>query len=334
MSHAKLGLIGTGRIGSVHASNIAASTEAELAWVADPFVDGAQRVAAATGARATEDPAAAIAAADVDGIIIASPTPTHADLIEAAVSVGIPVLCEKPIDLDLSRVDSLAPLVEASGVPVVVGFNRRFDRDFAAARARLNAGEIGSLEQLSIISRDPEAPPAAYVAVSGGIFRDMSIHDLDMARFIAGDIVEVSATGAQLFDAGATEHGDFDTVMLTLRAASGALVSITNSRHSSVGYDQRIEVFGPDGMLSVANAPTSLLRASTATSVEAVGGPYQHFFLDRYAQAYADELSAFVGLLRGEESTLATYADGRGALALADAAQRSAETGAVVAVAP
>ncbi|MGO3151013.1 MAG: inositol 2-dehydrogenase [Galactobacter sp.] len=332
MSNARLGLIGTGRIGSVHATNIGASSEADLAWVADPFVDGANRVAAQTGARATDDPAAAIAAGDVDGVIIASPTPTHADLIETAVGAGVPVLCEKPIDLDLARVDRLAPVVEASGVPVVVGFNRRFDRDFAAARARLAAGEVGQLEQLRITSRDPAAPPADYVAVSGGIFRDMTIHDLDMARYIAGDIVEVSATGARLFDAGAAQHGDFDTVMLTLRAATGALVCIQNSRHSAVGYDQRIEVFGPDGMLDVVNAPTSLLRSSTATAVESVGGPYQHFFLDRYAQAYTDELSAFVGLLRGESSQLATYADGRAALALADAAQRSADTGTVVAV--
>lgn len=330
----RLALIGTGRIGSVHAKNIVAADGVDLVRVADPFLEGAQRVAAATGAEPTADPLEAIGAGDVDGVIVASPTPTHAELIEACVGAGLPVLCEKPIDLDLERVDRLEPVVRSSGVPVVVGFNRRFDRDFSSARDRLGAGEIGALEQLRITSRDPEAPPPAYVGVSGGIFRDMTIHDFDLARFIAGDIVEVSATGAQLFDAGAVEHGDFDTAMVTMRAASGALVSITNSRHSSVGYDQRIEVFGPEGMLEVANAPTSLLRASNARTVESVGGPYQHFFLDRYAQAYADELAAFVGSIQGQSSSLATFADGRAALALADAAQRSAATGQVVAVQP
>ncbi|MGO1319914.1 MAG: inositol 2-dehydrogenase [Galactobacter sp.] len=335
MSNARLGLIGTGRIGAVHAANVAASSQADLAWVADPFVEGAERIAEQTGARPTADPLELIGSGEVDGVIIAAPTPTHADLIEAAIAAGVPVLCEKPIDLDLARVDRLAPKVQDSGVPVVVGFNRRFDRDFLAARTRLNAGEVGPLEQLRITSRDPAAPPAAYVGVSGGIFRDMTIHDFDLARFIAGDIVEVTATGAQLFDEGAKEHGDFDTVMVTMRAATGALVSITNSRHSAVGYDQRIEVFGGGGMLEVFNAPTSLLRSSNATSVEAAGGPYQHFFLERYAQAYADELAAFVALTRGEAgaaSILSSYADGREALALADAAQRSAETGTTVRV--
>lgn len=319
----RFGLIGTGRIGQVHAASIAASPSATLTWIADPFIEGARTVAARYGGVATEDAAAVIDSGEVDALLIASPTATHVDLIAAAVKAGIPVLCEKPIDLDTARVEQLRPLVASAGVPVALGFNRRFDPAFASARARAAAGEIGDIEQLSIISRDPSAPPAAYVGVSGGIFRDMTIHDFDMARFFLPEIVEVFAVGSTLFDDGAREHGDFDTAVTTLRASSGAIVSITNSRHSAVGYDQRIEVFGVRGSLHVANALTSLVSLSTASAVEAKPA-YQEFFLERYAAAYAAELEEFVKLVRGEPSTSPTFEDGRAALLLADAAQRSA----------
>jgi len=325
MSHAPLrfGLIGTGRIGQVHAASIAADPDAQLSWVADPLVGGARRVAEAYGGTATDTPEEVFASGAVDAVLIASPTATHVDLIARAVDAGIPVLCEKPIDLDIARVEALRPRVASAGVPVALGFNRRFDPAFASARARVAAGEIGALEQLTIISRDPSAPPADYVAVSGGIFRDMTIHDFDMARFFLPEIVEVSAVGSTTFDVGAAQHGDFDTAVTTLRAASGALVTIVNSRHSSVGYDQRIEAFGGSGMLQVANAPTSLVSLSTASAVEAKP-PYEPFFLERYAAAYAAELHEFIRLARGEASTSPTFDDGRAALILADAAQRSA----------
>ncbi|TDX81477.1 myo-inositol 2-dehydrogenase/D-chiro-inositol 1-dehydrogenase [Rathayibacter sp. PhB151] len=319
----RFGLIGTGRIGQVHAANIAADPEATLAWVCDPFVDGANAVAARYGGTVTTDAAEMFASGGIDAVLIASPTATHVDLLEAAISAGIPALCEKPIDLDIARVDALLPRVTSSGVAIALGFNRRFDPAFAEARARVAAGEIGALEQLSIISRDPAAPPAAYIGVSGGIFRDMTIHDFDMARFFLPDIVEVTATGTTTFDPGAREHGDFDTAVVTLRSASGALVSITNSRHSSVGYDQRIEAFGADGSIEVANALTSLVSVSNGTSVQAKP-PYQDFFLERYSVAYRAELSEFIKLARGQESTSPTFADGRAALVLADAAARSA----------
>ncbi|MCJ1688049.1 inositol 2-dehydrogenase [Rathayibacter sp. VKM Ac-2927] len=319
----RFGLIGTGRIGQVHAANIAADPEATLAWVCDPFVDGANAVAARYGGTVTTDAAEMFASGEIDAVLIASPTATHVDLLEAAISAGVPALCEKPIDLDIARVDTLLPRVTSSGVPIALGFNRRFDPAFAEARARVAAGEIGALEQLSIISRDPAAPPAAYIGVSGGIFRDMTIHDFDMARFFLPDIVEVTATGTTTFDPGAREHGDFDTAVVTLRSASGALVSITNSRHSSVGYDQRIEAFGADGSIEVANALTSLVSVSNGTSVQAKP-PYQDFFLERYAVAYRAELTEFIKLARGQESTSPTFADGRAALVLADAAARSA----------
>ncbi|MDT0158136.1 inositol 2-dehydrogenase [Microbacterium sp. ARD32] len=319
----RFGLIGTGRIGQVHAANIARSEEASLAWIADPFIEGARRVAETFGGTATADPEELLGSGGIDAVLVASPTPTHVELIARSIELGLPVLCEKPIDLDITRVDALRDAVRSSGVPVALGFNRRFDPGFAGVRARVAAGEIGGLEQLTIISRDPSAPPADYIAVSGGIFRDMTIHDFDMARFFLDDVVEVSATGSAVFDDGAREHGDFDTAVVTLRAASGAIATIINSRHSAVGYDQRLEAFGPLGSLSVANAPTSLISLSTAQAVEAKP-PYQDFFLERYAQAYVDELHAFVRLVRGEQSSSPTFEDGRAALLLADAAQRSA----------
>jgi len=333
MTHTPLrfGLVGTGRIGQVHAVNIAASPDAELAWVADPFVAGAQAVVERFGGIATASAEELIASGAVDAVLIASPTPTHVDLIEASVRAGLPVLCEKPIDLDIARVEALRPLVQSAGVPVALGFNRRFDPAFAEARARVSAGEIGALEQLTIVSRDPAAPPAEYIAVSGGIFRDMTIHDFDMARFFLPDIAEVRATATQAFDEGARQHGDFDTAVTTLRSASDAIVTIINSRHSAAGYDQRVEAFGRLGSLQVSNAPSTLVSFSGAAAVEAKR-PYPEFFLERYAAAYAAELAEFVKLARGEASTSPTFEDGRAALILADAAQRSATEGVAVAV--
>ncbi|MDQ7879104.1 inositol 2-dehydrogenase [Microbacterium sp. QXD-8] len=327
----RFGLIGTGRIGQVHAANIATSPDTVLSWVADPMVDGAHAVAERFGGRVTDAADELFAAGDVDAVLIASPTPTHVDLIAQAVDRGIPVLCEKPIDLDIARVEALRPKVAASGVPVALGFNRRFDPAFAEVQARVAAGEIGALEQLTIISRDPAAPPAAYIGVSGGIFRDMTIHDFDMARFFLPDIVEVTAVGTTTFDDGAREHGDFDTAVVTLRAASGAVVTVINSRHSAVGYDQRLEAFGARGSLQVANRSTSLVSLSTAERVDA-RAPFEDFFLQRYADAYAAELDAFVALVRGGASTSPTFEDGRAALVLADAAQRSATEHVSVAV--
>ncbi len=327
----RFGLIGTGRIGQVHAASIAADPDAVLAWVCDPVVAGAQAVSARHGGRVTDAADEVLSAGDVDAILVAAPTPTHVELISAAIDAGIPVLCEKPIDLDIARVEELRPKVASSGVPVAIGFNRRFDPGFAEVHARVIDGEVGELEQLSIVSRDPAPPPSSYLSVSGGIFRDMTIHDFDMARFFLPDIVEVTAAGSVLFDDGAHEHDDFDTAVTILRAASGATISITNSRHSAVGYDQRLEAFGPKGMLQVANARTSLVSRSTAGAVEATA-PYENFFLERYARAYARELAAFIRLVRGEDSTSPSFDDGRAALILADAAHRSAAEHIAVAV--
>ena len=327
----RFGLIGTGRIGQVHAASIAADADAVLSWVADPFVDGARAVVERFGGTATDNADDLFASGAVDAVLVASPTPTHVDLIAQSVAAGIPVLCEKPIDLDIARVEELRPVVAASGVPVALGFNRRFDPGFAQARARLAAGEIGALEQLTVISRDPAAPPAAYVAISGGIFRDMTIHDFDMARFFLPDVVEVQAVGTNTFDPGAREHGDYDTAVTVLRASNGAVATILNSRHSAVGYDQRIEVFGSEGMLEVANQGTSLVRVSNAQGVE-TQAPYESYMFNRYTPAYRAELAEFIKLARGEESSSPTFDDGRAALLLADAAQRSADERIVVSV--
>jgi len=325
----RFGLIGTGRIGAAHAANIAACPHTDLVRVADPHLAGAQSVAAQHGAVATASAGDLIASGDIDAVLIASPTPTHADLIEACVDAGLPVLCEKPIDLEISRVDRLRAKVTSSPVPVALGFNQRFDPAIAEVKARVVAAEIGALEHLAIVSRDPGPPPADYIATSGGIFRDMTIHDFDLVRFFLGDVVEVFATGSCLFDAGAREHGDFDTVAVTLRSASGAIATIANSRHSAVGYDQRLEAFGAGGMLQVCNPVAGLVSASTGTATEA-RSPYVWSFLDRYAASYARELDEFIRLVRGEASTSPSYDDGREALLLADAARRSAAEGVAI----
>jgi myo-inositol 2-dehydrogenase/D-chiro-inositol 1-dehydrogenase len=327
----RLGLIGSGRIGSIHAANIAADPGAVLTVVADSFLDGARATAARFGGTPTGSADELLRSGSVDAVVIASPTPTHVDLIEAAVDAGLPVLCEKPIDLNIARVDALRPKVARGGVPVALGFNRRFDPSVAAARARVIAGEIGTLEQLTIVSRDPAPPSIDYVADSGGIFRDMTIHDFDMARFFVPDIVEVSATGSVLFSDAARAHDDFDTVVTTLRAAGGAIVTIINSRHSATGYDQRLEAFGSKGMVSVANMPIDLVTTSTATTAGS-GSPFEPFFLTRYAAAYAAELREFIQLVRGESSTIPTFDDGRAALVLADAALRASNERAAVPV--
>ena len=325
----RFGLVGTGRIGAAHAANIAASPDAELVCVADPHLEGATAVAERYGSAALGSAQELLADPGVEAVLVASPTPTHADLIEACVDAGLPVLCEKPIDLDIRRVDALRAKVSGGSVPVALGFNQRFDPAVAEVRARVAAGDIGTLEHLAIVSRDPGPPPADYIASSGGIFRDMTIHDFDLVRFFLGEITEVSAMGACLFDRGARDHGDFDTVSVTLRGVDGAIATIANSRHSAVGYDQRLEAFGAAGLLQVCNAPGGLVSSSTATATGA-RSPYVWSFLDRYAASYARELEEFIALVRGEPSTSPTFEDGRAALLLADAARRSAAEGVAV----
>jgi myo-inositol 2-dehydrogenase/D-chiro-inositol 1-dehydrogenase len=327
----RVGLFGTGRIGQVHAMSLATLEEATLTWVCDPFIEGAKRTAAEFGGRVTDDPAEVFASGEVDAVIVASPTATHVDLMEQSIDAGIPVLCEKPIDLEISRVDALRAKAAATDVPIALGFNKRFDRHFVELKRRVAANEIGTLEQLIITSRDPGEPPAAYLPQSGGIFRDMTIHDLDMARYFIPDIVEVSAQGANVFSEAIREADDFDSTVVTLRGSKDELVTIFNSRHSAFGYDQRLEAFGATGLLHVANKNDNLVRHWSARSVEGIA-PYQNFFLERYAEAYRLEVAEFLRGVRGLPYRNPGFEDGRAALILADAAEKSARSGAAIAV--
>jgi len=327
----RIGLFGTGRIGQVHAMSLATIDEATLAWICDPFIEGAKQTAAEFGGRVSADPEEVFASGEVDAVIIASPTATHVDFVEMAIDAGVPVLCEKPIDLDIDRVDALRAKAAASEVPIALGFNKRFDRHFVELKRRVAADEIGTLEQLSITSRDPGEPPASYLTESGGIFRDMTIHDLDMARYFIPEIVEVSARGANTFSENVREAGDFDSVVVTLRGSKDELVTIVNSRHCAYGYDQRIEAFGATGLLQVGNKNDTLVRHWGARAVEAIG-PYQNFFLERYAEAYRLEVAEFLRAVRGLPSRSPGFEDGRAALVLANAAEQSSRTGIAVAV--
>ncbi|MFF2318320.1 inositol 2-dehydrogenase [Arthrobacter sp. NPDC058097] len=327
----RLALFGSGRIGQVHARNIAAHPEIDLVLIADPFIDGARRLAESTGARAVQDPEEVFADTSLDGVIIGSPTSTHVDLISRSVAHGLAVLCEKPIDLDIDTVLSCREQIKNSTVPIMLGFNRRFDPSFAAVRTRVEAGEIGKLEQLTITSRDPEPAPRDYIAGSGGIFRDMTIHDLDMARSFVPNIVEVSAVASNVFSKDIAELNDFDSAVVTLRGGDGELITITNSRHCAFGYDQRLEAFGPQGMLSAGNvAPTTVRKSGAAGTEES--DAYLPFFLERYPQAYYAELEAFAQSIRTGAPTSPNFADGVSALVLANAAAESAVTGKTVSV--
>jgi myo-inositol 2-dehydrogenase/D-chiro-inositol 1-dehydrogenase len=332
----RVGLIGCGRIGRVHADSITVSPRAELAHVVDPFESSAREVGEQFSAPWSTDVEDVLGDPSIDAVVVASPTPTHVDLLTRAVRAGKAVLCEKPIDLDITRVDACRAAIGALAERVMLGFNRRFDPSFADIRARVQAGEIGTLEQLTIISRDPAPPPAGYVATSGGLFRDMTIHDFDMARFFLGDVVEVSATGSNLVSPEIAEAGDIDGAVVVLRGTGGTLCSITNSRRCAFGYDQRLEAFGERGSLSAANQLPTSVRFSGALPDGVVhtevAPPYHNFFLDRYTPAYRAELAAFVTGVEQGGTFSPGFADGRAALVLADAANESLRTGAAVRV--
>lgn len=327
----RIGLLGTGRIGQVHAISIAENPNVELTYVADVFIDGAKKLAAQYGGKVTADPAEVFASGEVDAVVVASPTPTHVDLINSAIDAGVHVLCEKPIDLDIARVDSLRAKANSAKTIVALGFNRRFDQQFNEIHARVAAGEIGNLEQLTIISRDPGPAGKDYLEVSGGIFRDMTIHDFDMARFFVPNIVEVYAAGANTFSDDIKSLGDYDSAVVTLRGSNNELVSITNSRHAAYGYDQRLEAFGSKGALLATNVSPTTVKLYTNEIVEA-RKPYLELFLERYAFSYRRELALFIEGIQTGKNVNPTFEDGRAALVLADAATESAKTGKAVKV--
>jgi myo-inositol 2-dehydrogenase/D-chiro-inositol 1-dehydrogenase len=325
----RFALFGAGRIGRVHADSIDVHPRAELAWVYDPIESAAQDVAKEYGAAIAASVDTALDDSSVDAVVIASATPTHVDLLTRAVRVGKAVLCEKPIDVDLARVDRCWVAIAALNPTVMVGFNRRFDPSFREVRDRIAAGDIGRLEQLIIMSRDPAPAPREYLATSGGLFRDMTIHDFDLVRFFLGEVVEVYATGANVVADYIAELGDIDSAVVVLRRADGALCHITNSRHSVFGYDQRLEAFGSAGMLSVGNQHATSVRLSNATHTESAP-EYLNFFLDRYTPAYRAELDHLITAMEQGNQPSPGFADGREALALADAALESLRTGQMV----
>lgn len=314
-------VVGAGRIGRIHAGNVAAHPDARLHGVVDVNAAAADVVARELGSRALTLEAA-LTDAEIDGVVIAASTDTHLELIEAWVAAGRPILCEKPLDLDVQRARRAQAVAEAAGVGLFVGFNRRFDPSFRRLRDELRQGRIGSVEVISVTSRDPAPPPIDYVRRSGGLFRDMMIHDLDMARWLLDEEpVSLFATGSCLVDADIGAADDIDTALVVLETATGRMCHISNSRRCSYGYDQRLEVFGAQGLLRVDNR--------TATQVEHAGAqgivrePALPFFLERYAEAYRLELEDFIRALNGREHQLADAGDGVRALELAEAADRS-----------
>lgn len=320
----KVGLLGAGRIAGVHATAITSNPESQLAAVSDHIAANAEKLAAQYGsvARSTEN---IIADPEIDAVLIATSTDTHSDLIEAATAAGKAVFCEKPVDLSLERARACQAKAAKSGKPVMIGFNRRFDPNFAAVKKALDAGEIGKTEMLAITSYDPAPPPIAYIKVSGGIFRDMVIHDFDMANFLMGAApVTVSAVGSCLVDPAIGEAGDFDTAAVTLNYADGRIATIRNTRRAGYG-DQRVEVQGSEGMLQVGNLVENLVTKSTAGGVTSAKPVL--FFLERYMPAYRAEWNAFVEAMQNGSPMPVTLADGVAALAMAEAATQSAKSG-------
>ncbi|MHA7967870.1 inositol 2-dehydrogenase [Rhizobium sp. CAU 1783] len=319
----KLALLGAGRIGKVHARAIAEDKRAKLVAVADAFPEAANAIAAASGA-AVRTIDEIEADKDIDAVIICTPTNTHADLIERFAKAGKAIFCEKPIDLDVARARACLETVRKVGGKVMLGFNRRFDPHFRAVRQAIDDGQIGKVEMVTITSRDPGPPPAEYIKVSGGIFRDMTIHDFDMARFLLGEEIDsVMASAAVLVDPKIGELGDYDSASLVLTTKSGRQAMISNSRRASYGYDQRIEVHGSLGSVSAENQrPVSI---EIATKDGYTRPPLHDFFMTRYTAAYAAEISAFIDGLENGTPLSPSAEDGLIALALADAAVRAAE---------
>ena len=317
----KVGLLGAGRIGQVHAAVVAAHEGSELAAISDVYAPAAEELAAKYHAQVRSSDEI-IADDAINAVLIATSTDTHSDLIEAATQAGKAVMCEKPVDLSLERARACLEAVSATGRPVMIGFNRRFDPSFAAIRDSLAAGQIGKAELLSVTSFDPAPPPVEYIKVSGGLFRDMMIHDFDMTNFIMGETpVSISASGACLVDPEIGRAGDIDTAVVTLSYADGKLAVIKNSRRAAYGYDQRLELLGADGLLQAQNILENTVVKSTGQGV--ISAKPTYFFIERYMPAYKAEWAAFVAAVLEGNDMPVSLQDGVQALAMAEAAQRS-----------
>lgn len=318
-----IGLIGAGRIGRVHAVNLAQRMpRAKLLAVADVNQQAAEQVAAQWGGYATNDYRRLLDDAQIDALLVCSATDTHAAIIMEAASAGKHIFCEKPIDLTLEKIDAALAAVEAGGVKLQVGFNRRFDANYARVREAIVTGEIGDPHLFHIISRDPAPPPLSYIRVSGGIFLDMTIHDFDMARFLMGcEATEVYAVGGVRVDPAIGEAGDIDTALTTLKFTNGALGVIDNSRQALYGYDQRVEVFGSKGNIVTNNNYAN--NAVISTGERVYHDLPLNFFMERYTESYVAELAAFVAAIADDRPVPVSGADGRAPVVMGLAAKRS-----------
>ena len=328
----RIAMLGAGRVGQVHARSIAENPQAELALVVDPIEAAASALGDLHGVPWTPDPEDAFSDASIDAVVIGTPTHTHIEMLKRAVDSDKKVLLEKPIDLDLDRIDEAWAAIEPKAPFVMLGFCRRFDPSFREVRERASQGEIGAIRALRITSRDPEPPPSAYLDVSGGMFKDMTVHDFDMARYQLGEIVDVHAMGSDNGLGLFAEANDHAQAMVTMRAASGALCTIVNSRSCAYGYDQRLEVFGDAGSLEAGNWTSTTVRAHSASHTEAAG-PVLNFFLERYMLAFREELAEFIAAIDEDREPAVGYTDGRAAIVLAEAANESVATGRTVSVA-
>lgn len=324
MTSLGFGVLGTGRIGTLHARNLAGAVHgAHLVAVMDANADAATR-AAFGGAYVAQDLEQLLVDDRIDAVLIASPTSLHAEQIRAAARANKAIFCEKPVALDLHETIAAMRVVEEAGVPFQIGFNRRFDPGYAAVARAVHAGDLGRVEMFRSLSSDPAPPSRAYVAVSGGIYLDSVIHDLDMARFIAGEITRVSALGRVLVEPYLEEYGDIDTSILTLEFASGALGVIQNTRRTVYGYDLRVEVHGERGKLVTEDErATKVWRYSEG----GIRGDYYHYFIDRFRDAYLVEVQAFVNAVRSGETCRPGRRDAVESLRVAVAATRSLNTG-------
>lgn len=324
----QIALLGAGRIGRVHGTAVKYTAGANLAAVFDPFEEAAAALSAEHGCpiRTLDE---IEADGTVDAVIVATPTDTHADLIERFAAAGKAIFCEKPIDLDISRARECVAFAQKKNVALMLGFNRRFDPHFTALKAGLDAGQAGDIETVQITSRDPGAPPPAYIKVSGGIFRDMTIHDFDMARFLLTDEpVSVFAEGSVLVDPEIDALGDYDTASVILKTATGKQCIISNSRRATYGYDQRIEVHGSRGMIAAENMRPAHIEVATAEGF--TRPPLHDFFMTRYTDAYRIEITAFIEALKTGTRPAPSGEDGVRALELANAATESARTGTLI----
>lgn len=326
MKKLRLGIIGAGRIGRVHARTVSNSANAVPVAITDIDRTAAEETAQLYGfSRVADDSRQIFESPDIDAVLICSATNTHAQMITLAAAAGKHIFCEKPIDYDLSRIDSALDAVKRAGVKLQVGFNRRFDANFARVRKAIESGEIGRPHLMHIISRDPSPPPISYIKVSGGMFFDMTIHDFDMARFLLGDVDEIYAAAGVMIDPDIGKAGDVDTAIITLKFKSGAIGTIDNSREAVYGYDQRVEVLGSKGSIASGNCFPNQVVVSTSTEVRR--DLPLNFFMERYAESFATELQAFISAIADAKEPPVTGLDGRMPVLMGMAANKSYKEG-------